>query len=71
MFFRIMKKIQHCQINTIPTAMTYSFKTLFNITFISIPTGLLHFARELQMQFLFQTCELILLFIPAFSIQLT
>ena len=46
MFFRIMTKIQPHQINTIPTSTTYSFNTLFNITFIPIPTGLLCFARE-------------------------
>jgi hypothetical protein len=41
-----MTKIQPRQINTIPSSATYSFKTLFNVTFIPIPTGLLRSARE-------------------------
>lgn len=47
MFFRNMTKLQPRQINTIPTSVTYSFNTLFNIIFIPIPTGLLCFAREI------------------------
>jgi hypothetical protein len=46
MVFRIMTKIQPRHINMIPSSATYCFKTLFNMTLIPIPTGLLRFARE-------------------------